>query len=151
MSWKIVENESDDRTRQWYITSIVIGILLLIYCVWTANFLFGMIIFIIAVIYYFQKIRETKKIDFIIFSAGIQIGDQMIPYKDIKSFFIIYEPPAIKQLYFQLKSGLFGRVSIPLGDINPIKVREILLDYIDEDLEAEDEPLSDSMGRMFKL
>jgi hypothetical protein len=35
--------------------------------------------------------------------------------------------------------------------MNPIKVREILLDYLEEDLDQENEPLSDGLGRMLKL
>jgi hypothetical protein len=41
--------------------------------------------------------------------------------------------------------------SIPLKDIDPVALRRVLLQYIDEDLFSENQTLSDSLEKILKL
>ncbi|KKU49315.1 MAG: hypothetical protein UX68_C0001G0063, partial [Parcubacteria group bacterium GW2011_GWA2_46_9] len=71
--------------------------------------------------------------------------------KDLKSFWIIYEPPEVKMLYFDFKNAWRPRLPIPLQDENPIEVRRLLLKYLEEDLSRESEPTSDALSRLLRL
>jgi len=82
---------------------------------------------------------------------GIFIGSKFIEYEDLRSFYIIYYPPEIKNLYFETKSVIKQRIVVPLEDQNPVYIREILLNYLDEDLEKEEIPSSESISNIFKL
>ena len=42
-------------------------------------------------------------------------------------------------------------LSIPLEKQNPIKIRKILLKYIDEDLDKDEESFSEILGRRLKI
>ena len=54
-------------------------------------------------------------------------------------------------LYINPKSMWRPHIGIPLLDNDPNHVREALLTYLPEDLEQEDEPTSDFLGRLLKF
>ncbi|MFA6993853.1 MAG: hypothetical protein WC268_04675 [Patescibacteria group bacterium] len=151
IAWQFPEHEDYERTRGWYIGAGIIGLLLLIYSVFTGNFLFAMIIIVTAVIIFLKATLGYKNLDFAIYERGLRVGEKFYDFKEIKDFYVIYEPPTVKNLYFDFHSWVQPRLQIPLQSKNPVRVREILLDYLTEDLDQENEPLSDAMGRMFKL
>lgn len=150
-SWDVPEIDKYERKKSWYLIASLIFLLLLIYAIFTANFLFAIIIIFITMILYLQEKHETVITTFDITPDGLIIGDKFFAYKEIKNFYIIYEPPEVKKLYIVFKNFLKPRLGIPLLDQNPVKIREILTKYLDEDLEKEYEPLTDKIGRIFKF
>ncbi|MFA5076189.1 MAG: hypothetical protein WC480_02100 [Patescibacteria group bacterium] len=151
MTWSFSEFVQYERSRGWYIGAIIIMALLLLYSVLVANFLFALIVLITAIILFLRSSNEAKEIKFSIFEDGIMVGEKFYNYKEIQNFWLIYEPPVVKNLYFSFGSILLPRVQIPLQDRNPVKVRQILLKYLNEDLTKENEPFSDAMSRLLKL
>ncbi len=105
----------------------------------------------IIVILILQERKDAIEIDISIMDAGIQIGEKFYKYKDINNFFIIYEPPTISNLYIQMKTRLSPRINIPLGEQNPIKIRDILMNFINEDVDIDDEPFEDYMSKVLKI
>ena len=150
-SWKIAEYLKHQRTKRWYVISFFLLAILIVYAVYTANFLFAVILIFIAIIQYFNDRSEPLQLDFSITPEGIMIDDKLYAYREIDNFYIIYEPPAVKNLYFIFKNILRPRLAIPLDDQDPVKIRELLRNYLEEDLEKEYEPLTDKLGRFLKL
>jgi hypothetical protein len=72
-------------------------------------------------------------------------------YKEMKNFFVIYEPPQVSMVFIILKNRAKPRISIPLNGQNPVKVRDLLLNFVEEDLDKDDEPGSDYLIRALKL
>ncbi|MCH7492666.1 hypothetical protein IID19_03715, partial [Patescibacteria group bacterium] len=62
-----------------------------------------------------------------------------------------YEPPEVKNLYFDFKTGIRPSISISLESQNPVNIRKKLLEYLEEDTEKENESFSDGLSRMLKL
>ncbi|MFQ6610626.1 MAG: hypothetical protein ACE5D7_07485 [Fidelibacterota bacterium] len=151
MSWKVEEFEKHNRSKTWYISIFIIGGALLIYSIAAANFLFAVIIVMIGIVSLLSSTREPGQLNFSIHEDGIEHGTQFYLYKELKNFWIIYEPPEIKSLYIDFKSALRPHLTIPLKTKNPVDVRRTLLKYIDEDATKEEEPFSDALGRMLKL
>lgn len=149
--WQFPEFTKYNRNRRWYIIASIVVALLLIYAIATANILFAMIIVIATVIFVLNQKKEPKNISFKITEEGIVVDETLYEWSEIKNFWIIYEPPQVKNLYFEFKSLMLPRLPIPLQNQDPVKIREILLDYIDEDIEREGEPISDGLGRALKL
>ena len=150
-SWPFSEFNPLKRGRKWYIWAIVISLAVLIWSLATANYLFALIIIIIAIIFIFQNRRPGQLIECRLKERGIEIGRNFYAYTDIKNFWIVYRPPEVKAIFIDFKSALRPTLSIPLEKENPLKVREILKKYIEEDLEKEEEPSADSIARTFKL
>lgn len=151
ISWKFPEHPQYKRSVGWYILSIMIGLGLLIFALVTFNFLFAIIIIIAAIIYIFHHHDEALEIEFSLTTKGVILGNRFIPYRDLKKFWIVYEDPDVKNLYLDQKAILKPTLVIPLENQNPLKVRRILLDYLEEDLDKEEEGAIERLGRIFKL
>jgi len=149
-SWQFLEFENYERTVGWYVGAAVIVIGLLIFSVVTGNMLFALLIILAALTIVLFR-RRNREISFAITEDGVEVDSQFYDYGRIKSFYIIYQPPTVKTLYFELKGTFSPRVPINLQTQNPLAIREVLLRYLTEDLDHEDEPTSDVFGRMLKL
>ena len=150
-SWKFSEFEKHSRSRLWFVVFAVIAVVLFTYSLITFNYLFALIIILGICIIYLQAKTEPRNVLFNITTKGIKIGGEEHRYKDIKNFWILYDPPAVKKLYFAFKGGFGGPFMVPLKNQNPLKIRDLLLDFIAEDLEKEEEPVGEAFGRWAKL
>lgn len=149
--WDFPEFVKHKRGAIWWILGAILGLGLIVWAMIGGNFLFAMMIIIFAFIVIFTNKRESLIVRFQITEDGLRVGSSFYEWKKVKSFWIVYKPPEIKQLYFQL-SGIFPPgLSIPLEKQNPIKIREILLKYCFEDLEKEEESFSDFLERSLKI
>jgi len=149
LSWSFDERELHQRSFGWYISAIGVVILLLVYAFFSENFLFGILIILAGLVFVILH-RKREVIYFSVTPDGVHINDQVYSFDAIRHFYVIYQPPEIKKLYFDLK-GLQNRLIIPLLDHDPAHVREQLLPYSIEDREQENEPVSDMVSRIFKL
>lgn len=152
MNWTYPEFEKHERPTAWYVVAIGLGTLLLWYAITDGNFLFALIILLFALIVFTQHRNTPEDVHFSIHDAGMSIGDQFYLFRELKAFAVIYEPPHVKRLYIYPKRAILRHeISIPLQDQNPLEVRSVLLDFIDEDLEKEEESPSDRMRRVLKF
>jgi hypothetical protein len=152
ISWKIPEYEKHERSKLWYILFGLIGLAMLIYAIVTANFLFAVIIVIGGFILILNDARNPRIVGITISSEGVFVGRKFYDYDEIKDFSIIYKPTNnIKQLYFEFKSRTKQRLSLPLTDVNPLFLRENLLQYLTEDLERTDQSTSEILAKILKI
>jgi hypothetical protein len=151
IKWHFPEFEQPNRSTFWYIVLFVIFAALLVSSVVTLNFLFAIIIVMVVVILFLHQRKDPIELEIKITEAGIEIGDKFYAYKDLDKFFIIYEPPEVSNLYIEFKSNLKPDLSIPLKEQNPITVRDMLIDFLVEDVDKEEEPIADFLTRWLKL
>lgn len=148
--WQVPEYIKYERDITWYVVAGVIAAALLIHAIITKNFLFVIIIFLVGTITYFHERRHPEMLDFMIVEGGIILGSKYYAYKELKGFWIIYEPP-VKLLYFGTDHTMRKELPIHLEKENPLEIREILLDYLDEDLDKEDIANEENLARLLKL
>lgn len=151
LEWQISEFAHYDRGALWHVVALLTGLGLLVYAILTSNFLFALIIVMFALALYLSIITEPAKIRFALTDGGIEIGRTRYPYREIKSFWLIYDPPEVKKLYLDFLAPLRPRLTIDLDDVNPNDVRAALLTRIHEDLTQVEEPMSEVLGRLFKI
>lgn len=151
MSWSVPEYREHQRGKRWYVIAIAIAVLLVLYSVLTANFLFAIILVLAILIMAVHDRKAAPEIPFEIAGNGVNVGEAHYSYNAFKSFWMYYEPDEAKTLFFEFASGLRPRLSIPLQNKNPLKVRSILLAHLPEDIEREHEPLSEQLIRLLKL
>ncbi len=150
-SWSFPEVKKYERSSSWWIMMGLIGLALIIWCIKTANFLFAMIIIIVAFIIIFQAKKQPLEVETQITSTGLKVGSSFYEWSKIEKFWIIYKPPEVKRLYFKLKGVFPPFLSLPLEKQNPVKIRKILLNYALEDLSKEEESFSDFLERSLKI
>ncbi|MFH0819065.1 MAG: hypothetical protein V1898_03670 [Patescibacteria group bacterium] len=149
--WQIPEHEHYAKSVWWYVVFIVGGLGLFTYALWVSNFLFAVIIIILTAIITIHEKRHPNLLNFYIAEDGIILEEKFIPYKNIERFWIIYEPPYVKNLYFHIDSKIKPELSIPLIKMNPVYIRKALLKYIKEDLQEKYISPSDQLGRIMKI
>lgn len=152
ISWEVPEYEQHERAKGWYVIAIIVALGLLAYCFYTSNFLFAVIIILTSLVIILHDGREPNRVKIILANEGLVVGRKFYDYDEIKDFSIVYKPHLnVKRLYFEFKSALRHRLSIPIDNMNPLKIRETLLKYLSEDLERTDQPLSEFLSKLFKL
>jgi hypothetical protein len=150
-AWQVDEFPNHDRSRLWYVLGAIGAVALIIHAIFTANFLFAIIVLLGGLIILLSTFRAPEKLEVAITSTGIIVGDHYHPYKEIKDFSIAYEPPEVKLLYFDFVSSWSPLISIPLEDNDPNYLRECLLPFCLENLERTEETLTDYVKRLYKL
>ena len=150
-SWVFPEFEDHKRSKLWYIIASIVLIGLVIYGIASTNFLFAIFFALASFIYVIRMQRRPRIISFAITEDGLEVHESFYAYKDLDKFWIVYEPPEVKTLYITFTSKIRPLLSIPLESQNPLVIREILLRYLKEDLERDNELLSDALQRELKL
>ncbi|MBT7007320.1 hypothetical protein HN958_02335 [Candidatus Falkowbacteria bacterium] len=151
LEWNFKEYEHEAVNRTWYIVGAIVLAGLLAYSVFTANFLFAIILLLSVFVIIYQFFQAPREINVQIGEDGVIIDKRYYPYKELKNFWIIYEPPVYKYLYIDFKSDIKGVYPVPLSDENPLKVREFLLKYIDEDIEKEEAGFDEAFSKLIKF
>jgi len=148
--WQVPEYLEHQRSRLWYMVMVGLALILIIYSILTANFLFALVIILVIFIIFLRSYAPPRTLNFQITDEGLLLGNQFFPYNKIKNFYLIYKPPIVKKLFFQLK-GFAPDLSINLNNMNPLVVREKLLEYLEEDLEKERQTMDDILEILLKL
>jgi len=150
--WIVPEREHYQHSRRWRIITGLIAFVLVALAVLTSNYLFALIILIASFIIVFNEGEEPVKLDFVIGTEGISLGDKFYDYDEFRDFSVLYKPAQeLKLLYFDFQSMWRRDLIIPLYDNNPLPIRENLLRYLKEDLEHTDETLDEVIGKIIKL
>ncbi len=151
LTWHFPEYVKYQRGPYWYVIVIILLVGAIIYSVLTANFLFVLFLILFGLIIVLHQKRRPIKVDSSIFEDGIAVGQRFYEWSDIKNFRLVYQPPGVKRLYIDLKSVLLPDFSVPLEEQNPLRVRELLKDYLKEDLTKEEETITDRLNRWLKI
>lgn len=149
--WTIQEYDQHDRGLLWYSLAGGVGVIMILYGIFSGNFLFSLIIILAAVIIFLQSHQEPPQVPFRITETGVVINDRMYLYSEFENFYIIYQPPEVKTLFLDTKSAFRPTLRIPLLDMNPVEIRHTLREFLPEDTEKEEEPVTDTIARRWKL
>ncbi|PIR94549.1 hypothetical protein COT97_00705 [Candidatus Falkowbacteria bacterium CG10_big_fil_rev_8_21_14_0_10_39_11] len=149
--WSAPEFEKHDRSKLWYILAGVVMAAILIYAIVTLNFLFIVITLLVALIMIMQHYLDPKDIEVKISTGGVLVGQKFYHFHDFKVFWLAYFPPEVKNLYLEFNGIRRDKLSLPLGELNPLEVRSALEQFVEEDLARENEPIEDYLSRRIKL
>lgn len=148
--WEVNEYEHYGHPMAWFVIMGSLGSILLLFSIITGNLLFSAIIILSGIILYLQNNQTAQVVPVAIAELGIVIGNRFYPYKELDTFFLVYQPPQVKILFIETKSSLRPMLRIPLLEQNPIALRGTLRKYLKEDLEKE-EPASDKIARWWQI
>lgn len=152
LGWSFPEYAHHKRSFKWYLLISSVLALIIFYSFLTGNFLFAFFLILFAIIIFSSDHRAPRKVSFGIFEDGIKIGEsKFYTWSDINNFHLVYQPPQVKRLYIDLKNVLLTDLSVPLGNQDPLKIRKILREYLEEDLDRENETLMDRLNRWLKI
>ncbi len=150
LSWQAAEFEHHQKTLAWYIVFAIAATAMLIFSFFSHSIITVITFVLIVVMGFAFSHRKPRVVLHQLTPTGIVLGDTMYPYKSIKSFWIIYEPPQIKTLNIETTAYLNPHMAIQLGDQDPVPVKLYLKKYLTEDINR-DESLVDVISRHLKI
>ena len=150
-AWGVNEFEKHSRSKRWYVIAGLLGAALLLYSVISGNYLFALVVVLFGIILFLQDVQPPMEVGVALTESGVIIGSKFYPFSEFRNYWIIYNPPEVKNIYFSTNNLVKHRLQIPLLDNDPRPIRDFLNQFIVEDLEQEQEPLSDRLGRLFKI
>src|SRR3989338_192996 len=89
--------------------------------------------------------RMPRMITIAITGRGIAAGRGHHDFSNLKSFWISYNPPLFKELILESKGTFTPTIRIPLGDADPVELRDVLVGFLKE--ERREETLVDILGK----
>lgn len=147
MSWQAREYHQYELDPYKMGVLVLVAIALIIYAVVTANYLFALIVIMVMVVLQIFGKKEPTTINVSMNKEGIEVGDKVFTFEDdLKSFWVLYNPPNVKTLNFDRQQAILPNIAVQLEEQNPLKIREMLLRYLPEDMEKE-EHFSERMAR----
>ncbi|MDD4996508.1 MAG: DUF5673 domain-containing protein [Patescibacteria group bacterium] len=151
LSWDFPEYPQYQRGKSWHVISGSLLLFFIIYAIFTSNFLFAIILFLSGLVIFLNLKRIPLNVEFKIFEDGIMISSKFYEWTEIKNFHLAYRPPETKRLYFDLKKALIPDISVSLEKQNPLEVRKILKEYLEEDAERGEENIIDRINHWLKI
>ncbi|HHX58866.1 MAG TPA: hypothetical protein GX706_03825 [Candidatus Moranbacteria bacterium] len=149
MHWKADRFEDVDRHPRWHMIIFISLVVLLAYSLFSNNFLLAIIIILGGLLFYLFEKMPAKTFRFGITTEGVFAQDRIYEFSSLESFWIFYEPgkKGRKELSLKRKGNLLTHAHIPLGEVDPTKVRDILLRFLPE--EEHQESFFDALERFF--
>jgi hypothetical protein len=132
-TWEAHEYEYIEKHPKWYWVMGIILMAIIVYAIVTNSILMAITFILIGMLGYYFAEREPHLIQMEINPEGVIVDKTMYEYDDIKSFWIFYETESgFKVLSLHSQKTFLPHIHIPIGDANPVLIREVLLNYIPE-------------------
>lgn len=132
LTWETYEYEHKARSSDWFWGLGIIAIAGVILATFLGNFLFGLVIGVGAVALGLHALRHPKIIQCEIQERGVRIDDTLFPYRTLESFWVD-ERVLPNRLLLKSQKMFMPHIIVPLADVSADDVRDILLDYLDEE------------------
>jgi len=150
LSWRAPEFITHQKGKTWFLVAGIITLLLVIYAIYTNSATMAIVFIVLAGVYYLTHNQLPKVIDISITEMGVFVDKKFYPYNMINSFWIVYHPPYVHNLYLRLSGKAFTKVVIQLDAQNPVDVRRALAKEIPE-VEGGSESFGEMLIRLLRL
>ncbi len=84
----------------------------------------------LVLVLYSAKKPTTSKI--VINKNGITVDDRTYHYRELKSFWLDYDPKGLKELSLEAKQWYVPYVKISIENQNPVEIRSLMINFIAE-------------------
>ena len=147
MSWEAEEFAYHPKDLQWFLVGGILALGIFASLLVLKNMFGAVTILLFMFIMYLYATKKPDTLSIVADGRGIAINNKRIPYSDITSFWVLYEPP-VKDLIIIQKAKFTPKTIIPLGQTNPVELRALLLANAIIEKE-EEETLTDILARRF--
>lgn len=147
ISWETEEFPYHQKDLQWFLIGGVLALGIFVSLLILKNMFGAATMLLFVLIMYLYATKKPEMLSVVVDGRGVTINNKRILYSDITSFWVLYEPP-VKDLILIQKARFTPKTIIPLGQINPLELRALLLANAIIEKE-EEETLTDILARRF--
>ena len=138
LEWQSPEHHFDKKTNDWYWILGVICLGASVLAFWFGNFLFGIFIIIAGATVGMLSYKETKIVSIKINMKGIIFGKYLYPWASYRSFWIEDEHTHGARILMRSANSYLPLTIIPINEeIDPNDIRDILLEFLEEEFLSE--------------
>jgi hypothetical protein len=149
LSWRAPEH-IHVRPNQRAVMIATVGLALIVaYAVYTNSPLMAITFILIGIVGYLFITRDPREFEFTITNKGIVIGRTLYAFDDLHSFWIFDEPPLEGVVSLHTSGLLAPFLHLPLGEIAPEEVREVLSAFLPE--EKQEPTVIDTLEKMLHI
>jgi len=149
IKWSAPEFEQYEKGKSWYVITGIIAVILFLIAIFTKNFLFALMITLAYFIISAYASKKPQEIKLTITSQGVKVKQILYTFENLSSFWLFYDPPEIKELSLRSKKSIMPYIRIPLGEQDPVAIRQMLIKYLPE--RKHKESLIDNLARQIKF
>lgn len=132
IKWQGPDYEIYPKSKRWYMIAGLILAAIVVYAVLTNSPLTAIVFILIGIVGYMYLEQDPQLTDFAVSYDGIVVGNEVYEWDDIVSFWIFYDPPHTRVISLHMKGKLMPYIHIPLHQIDPVEVREKMMEFIPE-------------------
>ena len=131
IEWETLEHTYYEKTSNWFWIVGIVGTTLTVLCFIFSNPTLGLVLLLGTLSTMLHGARVPNVVKIAIQDNGVRIGSQFYPYTNLNSFSLDEkaEPPV---LVLDSKAFLVPDIRLQLEDVDPEKVRDYLLDHLNE-------------------
>lgn len=148
LEWYAAEREDQPKSVWWYVMLASITTLLVVGMVLVGNFTAAIALGLGGAVLYFFTQRKPEAIRYRLMVEGVAVNNLLYHYRDLSAFNIIYQPGVTKTIIFRSKRTLAPHLHLEIGEMDPVAIRDVLIEFLPEDDELE-ESLVDVLARRF--
>ena len=145
ISWQASEYAYIKKSPDWYWAVGILTIGFFAVAMIFGNMLFGVFMLLAGFTIALYGARPPRIVTCTLSAEGVRIENRVYPYESLKSFWIFYHPPQVKELSVESQKLIMPQIKIPLGDANPAEVRTYLQQFMPE--HQQEESLIDTATR----
>ncbi len=131
LQWEALEYEPSTREENWFYTIGIVAIIAIVLSIIFKNFLFAIIILLSAFTLIMYELRPPRLQTIKITAKGIQVEKELFPFGNILSFAITDGKPA-RHLIININRLVLSKIHLSLGETDPEKIRQILIQRLKE-------------------
>jgi hypothetical protein len=129
--WHGLEFEKSSWEKKWYLIATLILAVIILYALFTNSPIMAITFILIGIVGYLYLQKDPRDLNFSINGSGVIAGNEIYEFSEAQSFWIFYEPH-IKAISLRMKGRTVPHIHIPIHDQDPVKLREILMEYLPE-------------------
>ena len=150
MSWYSPEFLRYERGFFWFLMLGLLDGALILYAVWTGSITMLLVFLVVPAVFLMEHLRKPKTVQVTISPYGIKFGNTKLAFSEIRRFWILHDPPYLNELHILTNKRLHPEVTIPLLNLDPTIIRNVLVTQVPE-WEGKNESLLDTIIRVCKL
>lgn len=144
--WQAPEHVHRPKSRAWFATLAAATAIISVGFALTGNIMATVAIALAGGLTYYIAQQPIKNVRYRIMADGLAFNNTLYHYQDLEAFNIIYKPGETKTVLVRSARPFAPLLHMEIGDTDPVAIRDLLLDFVPEDLHLT-EPLVDIYAR----
>ena len=149
ISWEAEEFDIPKRNIGWYVVVGAMLIILLVYTIYVNYWILSAVIVMVGVVFYLTGNLKPRTMEYLINETGIQIGDKVFSYDQLKTFWFSRSEGAVKLNLISI-FHLMPVISIRVTNELENKIRETLIQVLPESKNKREDWI-DRINRILKI